>query len=82
MRKRYIVLAGIVLALAACGDQPGPTTESADQWSWSLMKSPQTGRCYEVATRTVNPSSRSAVAYSGMAEVPCDNRAVSVAVKR
>ena len=74
MRVFFMIMASVmVFGLAGC-DNPGPATTSATQWTWSMMKSPQTGRCYEVATRTSGFGNVS-YAYSGMSEIPCDKMA-------
>lgn len=49
--NKFLFLAPLVL-LAGC-DRPGDETTSADEWTWSTVKSPQTGRCYEIATRVI-----------------------------
>lgn len=67
--SKILLLAPLVL-LTGC-DRPGDETTSSDQWTWSTMKSPRTGRCYEVATRVLG-AGNTTYSYSGMSEVPCE----------
>lgn len=71
MNARTIVVLFIVSLLFAGCDHPGPSVDNPEDLTWSVVESPDTGRCYEVVTR------ESSVGYSGygfmaMAEIPCD----------
>jgi len=40
---------------------------------WEIQKSPNTGRCYEVLTRTMI-SGYQGYGFMGMSEIPCDEK--------
>jgi len=62
------------LVLVGCSQKAGPAVASdqltAEKYLWTTMKSPTTGRCYEVATRS-ETSGYSGYGYMGMSEIPC-----------
>lgn len=73
---------GIGLAVGDGGSQAPAAVEageSAEQWekpaNWHTIKSPKTGRCYELLIwhKQVGNTSHSEVGYAGLgSEVPCD----------
>jgi len=61
-------LAVLAISLAvACYDGGPSVSPEGKGWNWSTTKSPITGRCYEIVTR-----SQGAKGYMGMSEIPCD----------
>jgi hypothetical protein len=71
--RNILLLCATALALTACDGHPGPEVAknpSAQDFQWTTMKSPNTGRCYEVAIRS-ETSGYSGFGYMGMSELPC-----------
>ena len=55
----------LLMVFAGCRRVPEPSS-----FTWSVIKSPNTGRCYELATRALDWQSGVAM----MAEIPCEGR--------
>jgi len=73
MRKLVIVglLLIVIITMSACLGPPSVGPEESTEkygWTWSLVESPITGKCYEVITRRSGYNG-----YAGMAEVPCSD---------
>ena len=70
--KHLIVLAMLIVGILGAACQP--RTESgnvpgAASMEWSIIQSPNTGRCYEVVTWT--RIGFKGYGYAGLAQVPC-----------
>ncbi len=61
MKRNYIIALTLMLVLVSC------SPPESSYWKWGHIKSPLTGRCYEVAT--LGYGTQSAVAIGG--EIPC-----------
>jgi hypothetical protein len=73
MRKllgSILLLTILLLLVVACTGGPSSDLEVEEgdvwSWDWSTLKSPETGRCYEIVTRQAPFSD-----YMGMAEISC-----------
>lgn len=66
-----MAMAAISIACGNAGPSANPENEGVDShgWKWSKVKSPVTGRCYEVLTH-----SEPYQGYMGMSEIPCDDK--------
>lgn len=61
------------IALAGCGSSAGPAPENeTGDFGWSTVRSPETGRCYEVLSHQTS-SGNLGHGYMGMAEIPCED---------
>tara|TARA_B100000508_G_scaffold140993_1_gene144895 strand:+ start:1007 stop:1225 length:219 start_codon:yes stop_codon:yes gene_type:complete len=66
---RKFVLLALLLAVGATAGLAAVQFKVRDDLTWSVTKSPNTGRCYEIADRRTFRSF--GYGYMGMAEVPC-----------
>ena len=85
MKRVLCLVCVLALALSTAGclrNSPGPSLASAEEEevtrdpneppvTWSFIRSPQTGKCYEVATMRANEPYLG-YGYMGMAEVDCE----------
>ncbi len=68
--RSTLITISLVFLLTGCTDRPGPSMSDPQDFDWSIIKSPQTGRCYEVASRQITRG-YSGFGFMGMSEVPC-----------
>jgi hypothetical protein len=69
-----LTLTLILAVIVACGEhRPGRQIQGSDDLTWSIVKSPITDRCYEVATQQGTDGSYGGFGYMGMAEIPCED---------
>lgn len=67
---RLVCIALFFLIFTGCVNTEGPEiTES--KYTWSIIKSPQTGRCYEIVTMRETLAMEMGFGYMGMSEIPC-----------
>lgn len=59
--KKIIVCITAMFILSACGTNP------PGGWTWGYVKSPQSGRCFEVASHALGADHGTAFAV----EIPC-----------
>ena len=71
-----LVLAVTAFVLFGCEDL-GPRMSDPSYFTWSKLKSPQTGFCYEVATRKTTNKFSNPTGYMSMSRIPCDVEGVS-----
>lgn len=56
--------------MMGCTTSGGPEMSTEEELTWSTVKSPITGRCYEAATLEVSQG-HIVTGYMGMSEIPC-----------
>ncbi len=65
-----VSLVALSASLASCSGK-GEAPVDASAYTWTVVKSPKTGKCYEIASHRVG-AAQSTYGTGGMSEVPCE----------
>ena len=70
MRFVMVIFTAVLMLIGVASLAAGQFKIRGDDLGWSVAKSPQTGRCYEIADH-YQAGYSVGYGYMGMAEVPC-----------